>query len=176
MNEISMAVLLILLTVAAWCDVTSYRIPNLLIGIGLVVGLLIRLSFGGVTELLPGLQGLLVGIAVLLPLYLLRGMGAGDVKLMGLVGVFLGPLHVLGALFGTLLVGGVLSLLFAMHIKKLNILLANVKQMMVGAAFKLLVRQMPTLEANAVSAGKLPYGLAIGLGTALYLIWQQRYL
>lgn len=176
MNEISMAVLLILLTVAAWCDVARYRIPNVLIVIGLVVGILIRLRLGGLAALLPALQGLLVGIAVLLPLYLLRGMGAGDVKLMGLVGVFLGPLHVLGVLFATLVVGGVLSLLMAMHIKKLNILLANVKQMMVGAAFKLFLRQMPTLDAHGVSAGKLPYGVAIGLGTALYLIWQQRYL
>jgi hypothetical protein len=75
--------------------------------------------------LLVAIQGLFVGLVALLPMYLLRAMGAGDVKLMGLVGVFLGPLHVLGATLSILLVGGVLALVFAIHGNKLHSVLGK---------------------------------------------------
>jgi prepilin peptidase CpaA len=42
--------------------------------------------------------------------YLLGGMGAGDVKLMGAVGGFLGPKGVFAAFLGTSLIGGVYAI------------------------------------------------------------------
>lgn len=172
MNEISITILLGLLALAAWCDVGSYRIPNKLILIGILSGLLLRALVDGWGEMLPGIQGLLVGIAVLLPMYFLRAMGAGDVKLMGMVGVFLGPGHVLGAWLATLLVGGVLALLLARHYKKLSVMMFSIKEFMLGAVYKCAARQMPSIVMNKVSAGQLPYAVSIALGTALYLIWQ----
>lgn len=36
-------------------------------------------------------KGLLLALAIYLPLYLIRGMGSGDVKLMAAVGALVGP-------------------------------------------------------------------------------------
>lgn len=172
MNEISVAVVLVLLTLAAWWDVTSYRIPNLLILVGLIIGMVLSMRHGGMPALLVAIQGLFVGLVALLPMYLLRAMGAGDVKLMGLVGVFLGPLHVLGATLSILLVGGVLALVFAIHGNKLHSVLGSVREIVLGAMYKPSLRQLPTLNTSNLTAGNLPYAVAIGLGTSVYLLWQ----
>jgi prepilin peptidase CpaA len=51
-------------------------------------------------------MGMLAGVALLICFYLLGGMGAGDVKLMGAVGAFLGPQGALMAFICTALLGG----------------------------------------------------------------------
>ena len=50
-------------------------------------------------------------LLVYVPLYLIRGMGAGDVKLMAAVGAIAGPGHWLGIFLATAVIGGVVSLL-----------------------------------------------------------------
>jgi len=173
MDEISVAVLFVMLTAAAWWDVRSYRIPNVLVMLGLVIGILLRVRLGGLAGLLVAVEGLAVGLAVLLPLYLLRIMGAGDVKLMGMVGTFLGPMDVFGALLGTLLIGGVLAIVFALRIKKLRNLLQNIKLILFGTLIKMSTKQAPVMDDLPASAGNLPYGVAIAFGTFGFLVWQK---
>lgn len=173
MDEITVAVLLVMLTAAMWWDVRSNRIPNVLVLSGLIFGVLLRVRLGGLAELLVAIEGFAVGMVLLLPLYLLRAMGAGDVKLMGMVGAFLGPINVIGALFGTFLVGGVLAVVFALRINKLSNMLQNIKLILFSASIKMSNRQTPTMDGLPVSVGKLPYGVAIALGTLGFLMWQK---
>jgi hypothetical protein len=71
-------------------------------------------------------MGLAAGMALLMPFYLLKGMGAGDVKLMGVVGAFLGPTRVLHAFLWTGLSGGLYALiLLAFRPHQLVIFLKN---------------------------------------------------
>jgi prepilin peptidase CpaA len=100
-------------------------------------------------------------------------MGAGDVKLMGMVGAFLGPNEVLGAVLATLVVGGVMAVLVVLWSKQLGLMLQNVKLMLYGSAVKLSAGQAPLMNDLPVSVGKLPYAVAITLGTFAYLIWQR---
>src|SRR4051794_15864624 len=93
---IVLGLLCALLLNAIWNDVKSHRIPNRLVFIGAGMGLLLNtvLPEGyGFISALPGalgfwraLVGLGLGILILLPLYMMRGMGAGDVKLVAMVG------------------------------------------------------------------------------------------
>ena len=84
--------LLVLVVSAAVIDLAIRKIPNLL----LLGGWLGALGLYG-NVAMPGaaigtaLGGALIGFALFLPLYALRGMAAGDVKLMATVGLFLGP-------------------------------------------------------------------------------------
>lgn len=172
MHEISLFILMLFLVAAAWGDFVSFRIPNALILMGVVTGLLLRYVSTGWTGLSPGVAGLLVGIAVMLPMYWLNAMGAGDVKLMGMTGVFLGPGHILGAWLLTLLAGGVLALVYARHYRKLDVMWQGVKHTVIDAIHRNTLRQMPIIEVKKISAGRLPYALSIALGTAAYLIWQ----
>ncbi len=102
------AALVALLIGAAWIDVLQHRIPNILVFSGAALALLMaHLPGGSVTHCIAGIA---VGMAMGLPLYWLRAMGAGDVKLMGMVGAFLGAGDMFAAALVIFVVGGVLGL------------------------------------------------------------------
>lgn len=177
---IALTPLVVFLLLAVWHDVSMYRIPNRLVLLGMVSGLLLNtvLPQGyGFISALPGaigfwkaLAGLGLGFALLLPLYVLRAMGAGDVKLMAMVGAFLGPNATIGTILVTFIVGGVLTLLVVIRNGKLRLLLDNLHTMLMVSFIKSTVlHQMPTVDAVPVSAGKMPYGVAIALGTFSYI-------
>ncbi|HEU4352940.1 MAG TPA: prepilin peptidase, partial [Burkholderiales bacterium] len=77
--------LMALLVVAAVIDVRSGRVPNWLVFGGALYALIyntISPLYARDIGVLFSLGGLAVGLAALLPAYLFRVMGAGDVKLM----------------------------------------------------------------------------------------------
>lgn len=183
MGLLALVPMIVLLLLAAKQDIKSHRISNKIVLVGLVLGIVLNgiLPEGwGFNTQIPGaigwwaaMKGVAVGMAVLLPLYLLSAMGAGDVKLMGMVGAFLGTNDVLGAVLATFVVGGVMALLIVLWSKQLSAMLHNVKYMLYGSAIKLSVGQAPLMNDLPVSVGKLPYAVAITLGTFAYLIWQR---
>jgi prepilin peptidase CpaA len=110
--------------------VRSYRIPNWLTGFGLLAGLL--LSVWNVRHPMQALMlafgGVALGLFALLPLYLIRVLGAGDVKLMAMVGAFLGLPGTLHALALVLVTGGSSPLRIALSRRIGRQVLANLKQ------------------------------------------------
>lgn len=168
----SFSILVALLCCAVFFDVRSHRIPNWLVAIGLVCGLSLNSLLSAGLGFLSALQGFGLGILLLLPLYLLRAMGAGDVKLMGMVGGFLGAKAVVGVTLLTFIAGGVMALLVALRTGQLKYMLGNVRMVVQGAAMQASLRQKPDIEVSQ-SAGKLPYAVAIAAGTLLYLFWQR---
>ncbi len=177
MYSLIIGFLLLLLLFAAWHDIRSRRIPNALVFSGAVVGVLsnalLPQEMGGL-GVLDSLAGLGVGLVLLLPLYLLRAMGAGDVKLMAMTGAFLGARGATGALLCVLLAGGVLALGAAWYQGKLRRLLYNLKMMLFTGAAGGSMGSLPVAgnlpESAAESVGKLPYGVAIAAGTVAYLV------
>jgi prepilin peptidase CpaA len=105
-------------------------------------------------------------------MYLLRVMGAGDVKLMAMVGAFLGIEDVLGAVLATFLAGGVLSLAYAWKIGVLRRTLQNIRFILYSNAVRMAGGSVPTLEDAPETAGKFPYAVAIAVGTLGYLVWK----
>ena len=95
----------LVLTVAfgAAFDVGTRRIPNFITVGGLFVALVLRFSIGGVDALVGGLLGALLAFMLTFPLFMLRSMGGGDVKLLTAVGAFLGPYNTFIALLATAL-------------------------------------------------------------------------
>lgn len=102
---VNLLILAAILGRAAYSDVRSHRISNVLCASGLVAGLALQVLGGGLQGLISGLLGAVVGLACFAPFYLLRGMGAGDVKLLTAVGAFLGPVGALCVALCSLLVG-----------------------------------------------------------------------
>ena len=83
----------ILVAIAAIISDTQHRkIPNKTVVTGLVVGaiLLGMVASSGIREIMPYIAGFLAGFVGFLPLYALRMMGAGDVKLFATMGLLLG--------------------------------------------------------------------------------------
>ena len=104
-------VLTLLLAAAVRADWRHRMLPNRLIVCGAVMGLSFAAAQGPQAFWLA-LCGGLTGALLLLPLYATHGMAAGDVKLMGVAGVFLGMPGVLYGVLGTVLAGGLMALLW----------------------------------------------------------------
>ena len=174
--------LLLVLLAVVLEDIRHQRIPNRLVFLGAGVGVLLNTfwseGYGFVSQLPGGLgfvsaaEGLIIGLVVLLPLYLFRAMGAGDVKLMAMVGAFLGPTDVLGAILCTFLAGGVLSVGYALKAGILRRTLQNIRFIVYSSAVKVASGNIPTLEDAPETAGKFPYAAAIAVGTVGYLTWK----
>jgi len=159
-------------------DLRSRRIPNRLVlaGIGTAFALHAIAAITGSLELAghawwAPLAGLATGFAVLLPLYLLRATGAGDVKLMAMVGTFIGAPAVLNAALCTLVAGGLLSLVFMLGRGVAAQTLANVRFLLTGWMLRAGSGQGVRLEPLQATAARLPYAVAIALGTAASLFW-----
>ena len=108
MSPILLVPLSVLVLLAAGRDLAERSIPNKFIAAGLLLAVAAHLLSGS-SGWVP-LAGLAVGFFLFLPMYLARGMGAGDVKLMGVVGAFAGPALALHIVLASCLAGGALAL------------------------------------------------------------------
>jgi prepilin peptidase CpaA len=166
-HTVSFAVLVALLFGAALVDIREHRIPNALVFPGAVVALLMAHLPGGSVS--GSFIGIAVGIGMTLPLYLLRAMGAGDVKLMGMVGAFLGGGDMFAASMVIFVVGGVLGLVAVMRQRAFRQLALNMKQMVFDGLVNTMAGSGSAIAAPTRSVGVQPYGVAIAGGTMLYL-------
>jgi prepilin peptidase CpaA len=168
-SVLAAAVLAVLVVCACVVDVRTHRIPNRLVVSGAILGFLSQVLMPGQGEWASSLGGMAIGMAVLIPMYVLRAMGAGDVKMMGMVGAFVGPTGVLAVALLTFLAGGVLALAYALRKGAVLQMFQNVKEMLFGAVVNVAAGGPAHVDAPAVSVGRLPYGLAIAVGTLGYL-------
>jgi prepilin peptidase CpaA len=169
-------ILMALLLVAAVIDVKRCRIPNWLVFGGALYALVyntISPLYARDIGILFALGGLAVGLAALLPAYLFRVMGAGDVKLMAMVGAFLGAWATVGAVLATLVTGGVLAIALALWSRRTVRMLRNVATLSRGTVLTLTTGMTGLVIHDGPSAGKMPYGVAIAVGTIAYLVLSQ---
>ncbi|VTU19902.1 A24 family peptidase [Variovorax sp. RA8] len=170
------AVLIALLVIAGVTDYRTYRIPNWLTfggaAFALVYKTVIAVSPG--SALLMASGGLLLGFLLLLPLYMLHAMGAGDVKLMAMVGAFLGLDETFQAVLCALIAGGVGAIGFALLKGRVGRMLANTRDVLRDLVTLSLAGVRPDARMHAgQSIGKLPYGVCISAGTIGYVLSRQ---
>src|SRR5450755_1769164 len=96
--------------IAAFVDFRTHRIPNWLTVPALFLGLGLRTAISGWAGAKTSLEGAGLALVLLLPLVLLRALGAGDWKLMGAVGAFMGPAMFLFVLLGSIFVSGLMAI------------------------------------------------------------------
>lgn len=154
--------------VAAWTDWRSWRIPNALVAASMAAALMYS-AFGregmGVAECL---LGGLVGFAVFIPLYALKGMAAGDVKLMSAIGMHVGPLMVIDIALMTCLIGGLWAMVL-MDLKRgggpITWLSVFVRSALASIRKPESARVDRPVEATDRRLQMIPYGVVIALGT-----------
>jgi prepilin peptidase CpaA len=156
--------LLGLLSIAVASDLRRHRIPNLLILLGLVLGLLGQFYVHGIGGVGDGVLGMLIGFAIFLPLYALGGMAAGDVKLMAMVGSFLAPQAALWAALFSLLAGALCGLL-------LVLVRGQMKQTLSRYGLMLRARTYFAPATDEVAGKPFPYSVAVLFGTLASGYW-----
>lgn len=159
-----------IVTAAALVDLHSRKIPNWLTFPTMAIGMALNgISMGG-EGFLFSLKGAGVGIALLLIPYMMGAMGAGDVKLMGAVGSFLGAAGVFHACIISLLFGGIYAVILI--IIRGNVVLFLKRYWLMLKNF-LMYRQIQYIQPSPGEfPPKLCFGLAIAVGT-IFTIFNQ---
>ena len=145
----------------ALIDLATRRIPNSVVAVTAVVGLAAAVS--GVSDVSFGssLLGSGGGMFLMLPGHLFGGTGAGDVKLFGAAGAVMGVERIMWAFLYTVLAGGVLVVIWALHRGRLTLTCRR----LLGA-----LGRSGRVRAAIESAGahnRFPYGPAIAVGSVL---------
>lgn len=157
---------MILGVAAGWLDWRNRRIPNWLTVPFFFVGLAansVAWGWHGAKDVLAG-AGL--ALVVLLPPVLLRGLGAGDWKLMGALGALLGWGQILLVLVVTILVAGVIAVGQMIREKRTWTTLVNLWELVRGfVVFGL--RPHPELSLQNPASSTLPFGVAAAAATLL---------
>jgi len=151
-------------TVGAVKDVRGQRIPNWLTYSGLIAALVIRTGLGGWAGLKGGLAGMLLAGGIFFVLFLTGGMGGGDVKLMAAVGAWVGLAQVGTLLIMSAIAGGLLAAGYVLVHKRMLESLRNMVELLRHHLTEG-VKPHPTLNVQQQGTLRLPYGLAIAIGT-----------
>jgi len=163
--------LLAVVALAAVIDIRTRRIPNVLTFGAAGVALLYHAWTSGLNGVGQSVAGWGVGIALFLPMFLLRGMGGGDVKLLGAVGAWLGPAGALWSGFYSVMAGGVLALVVGAWHGYLGKAFRNL-WVLLGFWRVAGVQQLPGLTLDDARGPRLAYGVAIAAGTAVVVLFK----
>lgn len=154
---------------AAAADATTRRVPNALTFGAAAVGMAFAAATGGVQELGWSVAGWIVGLVLFLPLFALRAMGGGDVKLLAAFGAWLGPSLVFWVAVYGAIAGGVLALLLVLWRRRLRTTIGNMWDIVTHWRLSGL-KPHPVVTLDNPGAVRMPYALPIALG-ALATLW-----
>ena len=151
---------------AGWTDWRNRRIPNWLTVPGLLVGVALNGALGGWGGLKGSLIGAVVGLALLLPFVLLRSLGAGDWKLAGALGAFVGRELLVGLLIVSLFVAGLMAMALVIYKGRVRQTARNIGHILASlVTFRLPGRAVTLDNPDAL---KVPYGVALAATVVLY--------
>jgi prepilin peptidase CpaA len=175
LKAIILGVAVVLALAAGWTDWRSRRIPNWLTVPGLLVGVLLNVIAAGWPGLKTSLLGAGLGLLVLLPFVFLRSLGAGDWKLAGALGAFVGPAVLADLLMGSIFVAGIMALGLVIYKGRFLATMRNIGRLLRS----MLTFHMPGPEVSLDNpeSQKVPYGVALALTTLLFgivSVWKAR--
>jgi prepilin peptidase CpaA len=157
--------------IACVTDLHSRRIPNWLTGGALLAAMAYHLLAGSPNAALWSMAGAAVGLLLFLPIYALRGMGAGDVKLLAALGAWLGLGDIVWVALYAAMIGGMLALLLALGRGYLRQLLSNLWLLLTHWRVAG-VRPLDTLTLQHGRGPRLAYAVPITFGLGL-MLWLQ---
>jgi prepilin peptidase CpaA len=142
-------------------DLRERKIYNIVTFPAILGGILFHTWNSGWQGLQFSFQGLFLGFGLLLIPYMLGGMGAGDVKLLGTIGALKGAGFVFYAFFYIAMIGGIVSIVILLNKKEFFSFWKR-------TIFSLQFRTIDGLNKEDLHHA-FPYGLAIVMGTLLYI-------
>lgn len=146
--------LIITVSVAVISDYRGWRIPNKLIGAGLIQGFVVSAVWRGLQDgLVCSIQGCVIPVMMLFVLFLIRALGAGDIKLLAVAGAFVGT-GVYRVMIYSFLAGGVISIIYLL--KEIILSITNRNKLSDKTSARKLVKARVHFSA-AIFAGVVCY-------------------
>ena len=155
---------------AAACatDLHSRRIPNWLTFGASAGALAFHYLTAGQDGVVHAMGGWVIGLVLFMPMFLLGGMGAGDVKLLAALGAWLGPGYATLLAMYSSLAGGVIAVPMAMRHNYLGTAFKNIGSL---ARFWWYcgVRPLRRVSLESSTAPRLAYAVPMFLGMVIAL-------
>lgn len=149
-------------------DLPTRRIPNVLTFGAALVGIAAHTYVGGPNAGVTSIAGWLVGVALFLPVFALGGMGAGDVKLLGALGAWLGPVTVMWVGLYAGIAGGIMGIIVAAYFGYLRKAVANVGTLVMY--WRIMgPRPVPDLTLSTHRGPRLAYAVPVCAGLMVTL-------
>jgi prepilin peptidase CpaA len=170
MHPLIQALVAVLVLIAGIYDILYRRIPNWLVLPCWVVGFAVNFALAGWPGLKSAAFGFGLAMLVYFPLYILRGMGAGDVKLMAAIGALVGPVAWFLIFLSSSIVGGVVALVIMLTFKRFRKTLRNLALIVYDlVCLRMPYRRDEELSVDSPKAFRLPHGAVIALGVIIFL-------
>lgn len=154
---------------SGWVDFRTRKIPNWLTVPSLFLGIGIHALVAGWSGTMAALEGAGLALVLLLPLVLLRALGAGDWKLLGAVGAFLGPVLFLFVLAGSIFVSGLMAVVEVLRTHRVRQSMRNLL-VLVRGFFSFGLRAHPEISLDNPGLTKLPFGVAVAVSTLVCFV------
>jgi prepilin peptidase CpaA len=149
---------------AGWLDGWTHRIPNCLTVTGFVAGVALNSAITGLKGTATAFEGAGIGLLILLPAVYLRALGAGDLKLVAAVGAFVGPTLLWLVLLASVLVAGAMAIILMVRARRVRETLRNLG-CLIMSFFTFGIRSYPDISLDNPRLLKLPFGVAVAVGT-----------
>lgn len=162
---------ILLSVIAGYTDWRSRRIPNWLTVPGFAVGVAVSTFLNGWSGLKNSLLGTALAFGLLLPFWLLRSLGAGDLKFAAALGAYTGPGRLIDILIGSVFVAGVMALALVIYKRRLLETIKNIGHILLALiTFRLPGSHVTIDNPNALT---IPKGVALALTVVLYgVLWK----
>lgn len=163
------ALILLSATTAGYFDLRWRRIPNWLVAATVGLSLVLHTVLNGWAGLWLSGGGLLAGMALLLPLFLLRGMGAGDVKFFGAIGAAVTYQHILEVFVIAALIAGAMALFRVVVARAFVATLANIADILnrfIHGRFS----PHPIVGLANENALVIPFGVSVAVAAWLFVL------
>ncbi|HEY1271861.1 MAG TPA: A24 family peptidase [Terriglobales bacterium] len=165
------AVLVMVGCLAATAGGTDWRwrrIPNWLTVPGALLGLGMNSMASGWEGVKASLEGIALGLALLFPFIFIRAIGAGDWKLVGAIGAFLGPRQLLSVLLVAVMVAGVMAAVLIVYKKRIGESVRNIGRLLVALGTGHAGERSVSLDNP--EALKVPFGVAVALAVVVFVV------
>ena len=168
--HITTAILVPGVVLASWIDWRYRKVPNWLNLSLIVAGFAVQVVFHGWSGLLAGFLGMLLGFGLLIIPWLMHAMGAGDVKLMAAIGVWLGPRLTFWSFCVGAILAGAIAVVMIILGKRIWNAYMNLGLIMTKLnSFKRAFSDFGSVQMLKSTSQLLPYGVPLSIGTLIVM-------
>ncbi|MBF8983818.1 prepilin peptidase [Lutibacter sp. B2] len=164
-------ILVIILTICVITDIKERKIYNKVLFPCLILTLISHILLGGWSNLYTSFIGFFTGLFILIIPYFLGGIGAGDVKLLALIGAIKGPSFVFYTAIYMGIAGGMIAFILLLYQKRLYTTLKSLLYYIYSLKHGV---KMHLSSNNDTLTNAYPYGIAIAIGAVFTLFLEGR--
>lgn len=168
--KLKLLIISVLLLLALVSDLKTYRIKNSITYGFMLVGLAVNTAMGGFKGMMFSVRGIMLPAACLIILYMIRAIGAGDIKLLSAVGAVMGAGFALYAAAYAFICGGFIALAVILvrrnGAERLRHLLTYIKSCLLTAELL-----QYTDFTDSRDGGRFHFSIAVASGTAVAFLF-----